>query len=162
PAPARRRTRRPPSRLTPLVDAADGPAGVAPDGSPVAIYRALPPAGEAERIHAAVPPGADLLELGSGTGRVTVGLVRLRPRLPAVARWGAMLAALPVDAAIEPVQSDIEDLALGRRFAGVVAASHLLNTEPPLVDAFVGAARRHVAPDGAVVAEVYPPAMDWI
>jgi SAM-dependent methyltransferase len=138
-----------------------GRADVAPDGSPVVVYGALPGRADANRIHAAVPAGASLLELGSGPGRVTVELVRLGHRVTAVDQSPAMLAALPRDPAIEPVQADIETLDLGRQFAGVIAASHLLNTDAPLVDAFLDAVRRHVAGDGVLVAEVYPPAMDW-
>jgi hypothetical protein len=53
------------------------PAEVAPDGSPVEIYRRLPPGGEAELIHGGVAPGASILELGCGAGRVTHELLRL-------------------------------------------------------------------------------------
>lgn len=42
----------------------------APDGSPVAFYRRLPPTGEPETIAAIVPPGSTILELGCGAGRV--------------------------------------------------------------------------------------------
>ena len=44
--------------------------GVAPDGSPVAIYLALSGAREAELVASAIPENASILELGCGTGRV--------------------------------------------------------------------------------------------
>jgi hypothetical protein len=59
------------------VDAAA--SDVTRDGSPVAVYLALPAAGEPELIHAAVPPGASILELASGPGRIAAPLAtRLR------------------------------------------------------------------------------------
>ncbi|MEV6449481.1 hypothetical protein [Amycolatopsis sp. NPDC051716] len=50
---------------------------VTADGSPVDVYLLLPPNGEAEIVHAAVPPDASILELGSGAGRVTHPLLEL-------------------------------------------------------------------------------------
>ena len=52
-------------------------SGVAPDGSPVALYARLPALGEPELIHDAVPAGAEILELGAGAGRVTHDLLAL-------------------------------------------------------------------------------------
>jgi hypothetical protein len=49
----------------------------APDGSPFDLYLRLPSFGEAEQIQGLVPPGASVLELGCGVGRVTHELVRL-------------------------------------------------------------------------------------
>jgi 2-polyprenyl-3-methyl-5-hydroxy-6-metoxy-1,4-benzoquinol methylase len=49
----------------------------APDGSPVDLYLRFPPAGEAERVHEAIPPGAEVLDLGCGVGRIAHELVRL-------------------------------------------------------------------------------------
>ncbi|WP_410587592.1 hypothetical protein [Amycolatopsis sp. lyj-23] len=54
---------------------------VTADGSPVDVYRLLPPDGEAEIVYAAVPPGASILELGSGAGRVTHPLLEFRAML---------------------------------------------------------------------------------
>ena len=48
---------------------------VSADGSPVAVYRALPTMGEAELIHAASGAHATILELGCGAGRVTHALI---------------------------------------------------------------------------------------
>ena len=43
------------------------------DGCAVEFYALLPPMGEPEIVHAAVPAGASILELGCGTGRITAG-----------------------------------------------------------------------------------------
>ena len=50
---------------------------IAPDGSPVEVYLRLPPGDEPDIIHAAVPEGAAILELGCGAGRLTRALVAL-------------------------------------------------------------------------------------
>lgn len=42
--------------------------GVAQDGSPIALYARLEPMGEPELIHAAVPAGCEILELGGWPG----------------------------------------------------------------------------------------------
>jgi SAM-dependent methyltransferase len=128
----------------------------------VAVYRRLPPGvAEAELIHAAVPASAELLELGSGTGRVTRPLVALGHAVIAVDQSAAMLAELAGRTGVTPVQADIERLDLDRRVPGVVMGSHLVNTEDPLRAAFLEAARRHVAPDGVVLIEAYDPDLDW-
>jgi hypothetical protein len=42
----------------------------APDGSPVPLYLRLRPAGESELISSVLRPGASVLELGCGPGRI--------------------------------------------------------------------------------------------
>ncbi len=100
-------------------------AAVAPDGSPVAVYLAVPaePAFTAVLDH--LDPAASVLDLGCGVGRLTNLLAR-----PGREAWGvdespAMLAHLSPDAV--PVEADIVGLDLGRRFDAVVLASHLVN-----------------------------------
>ncbi len=99
-------------------------SGVAPDGSPVALYARLPALGEAELIHEAVPAGAEILELGAGAGRVTHGLLALGHPVVAVDNSAEMLALVR---GAEIVQADIEALDLGRRFPVVVLASNFIN-----------------------------------
>ena len=65
---------------------------VAPDGTPVDLYLMLPPGGEAEIVDAAVPEGAEILELGCGPGRVTHELLRLGHPVVGVDESSAMLA----------------------------------------------------------------------
>ena len=134
---------------------------VAPDGSPVEVYRRLPAGGEPGIIHDAVSSGSSLLELGCGTGRVTVALAGLGHHVTAVDQSAAMLAELPRDPSIEPVEADIERLDLGRRFDAVILGSHLLNAPDGLAARFLATAGRHLATKGLAVAEVYPAAMDW-
>ena len=47
-----------------------GPGPITNDGCAVEFYALLPAFGEPEIVHAAVPPGASILELGCGTGRI--------------------------------------------------------------------------------------------
>lgn len=134
---------------------------VAPDGSPVEVYCRLPAGPEPGIIHRAVPAAASLLELGCGTGRVTVPLVDLGHRITAVDQSAAMLARIPSHPRIDPVEGDIETLDLGHSFDAVILGSHLLNTPERLAGRFLAAAERHLEPGGLALAEVYPPAMDW-
>ncbi|MBZ3904628.1 MULTISPECIES: class I SAM-dependent methyltransferase [Streptomyces] len=124
---------------------------VAPDGSPVGLYRVFPPGREPALIHAALPPGAAVLELGCGAGRITHALVGLGHPVVAVDQSADMLASVR-DAT--PVHADIEGLDLGRRFPAVVLAGYLVNTiVPGQRDAFLATCRRHVADDGVVLVQ---------
>ena len=62
------------------------------DGSPVDLYRLLPALGEPEQVHDAIAPGAEVLELGCGVGRITHPLVALGHRVVAVDESKEMLA----------------------------------------------------------------------
>lgn len=115
-------------------------AEVAPDGSPVELYAALPELGEGEIVDRVVPAGATVLELGCGTGRVTRQLVRLGHRVTAVDESAEMLARVE---GAETVHGRIEGLDLGRRFDAVLLASNLVNAEPPRRRAFLETCRRH-------------------
>jgi SAM-dependent methyltransferase len=128
---------------------------VTPDGSPVDLYLLFPPAGEAERVHAAIPEGATVLDLGCGVGRIAHELVRLGHPVVAVDESREMLAHVR-DA--EPVQAQIESLDLERRFPCVLLASHLVNTaDATLRRGFLAACARHVADDGVVLIERHEP-----
>jgi SAM-dependent methyltransferase len=69
-----------------------------------------------------------VLELGCGTGRLADALVALGHPTTGVDQSAAMLAHVHRAA---PVLADIEGLDLGRRFDGVVLASHLVNVADP-------------------------------
>ena len=130
-------------------------AGSAPDGSPVGLYAALPPDGEPELIHAALPAGAAILELGCGAGRLTHALLALGHPLVAVDQAAAMLAHVR---GAETALADIETLALGRRFAGVLLASYLVNTDDDARRAaFLQTCHRHLAADGVAFIQRYAP-----
>src|SRR5688500_6150124 len=101
---------------------------VAPDGSPVAVYLALPPRPVPEMVHGVVAPGGPILDLGSGPGRMTRPLAALGHPITAVDDSAAMLDHVG-DA--ERVLADVYALRLDRRFAGVLAASHLINDPDP-------------------------------
>jgi SAM-dependent methyltransferase len=112
----------------------------APDGSPVGVYALLPARGEGAIIARAVPPGASIVELGCGTGRMTRQLVELGFRVTAVDESAAMLAHVH-DA--EVVEAKIEALDLGRRFDAVLLASNLITTSPAQRRAFLETCLRH-------------------
>jgi SAM-dependent methyltransferase len=135
----------------------------APDGSPVVLYARLPPLGEPELIHDAVPAGAEILELGAGAGRVTHPLVALGHPVVAVDNSEAMLSRIE---GAETVLGDIETLDLGRRFPVVVLASNFINhPDEGERRAFLACCARHVLPDGQVLLQGFPrdwrPSTDW-
>jgi SAM-dependent methyltransferase len=135
------------------------PAEVAPDGSPVEIYRRLPPGAEAGLIHGAVGRDASILELGCGAGRVTHELVRLGHAVTAVDESAEMLAHVR---GAEVVQAPIEELELGRTFDAVVLASHFVNdADQAGRRRLLEVCARHTAPGGSVLVESYPAELDW-
>lgn len=124
-------------------------------GAPFDLYRLLEPAGEPELIHAEVPAGASILDLGCGTGRVTHELVRLGHPVTAVDFDERMLREVH---GAETVLSRIEDLDLRRTFDAVLLMSTLINRPDRTGrQALLAACRRHVAADGAVLIERYDP-----
>ena len=135
----------------------------APDGSPIALYERLAPMSEPELIHAAIPAGAEILELGAGAGRMTHPLLRLGHRVVAVDQSSQMLARIN---GAETVVADIETLSLDRRFPVVVLASNFINTpETKRRRTFLARCARHVLPDGQVLLQGFPrdwsPNMEW-
>lgn len=101
---------------------------ITPDGCAVDFYALMPAFGEPAIVHDAAGPGASILELGSGAGRVTHPLVALGHPVVAVDESPEMLAHVR---GTETVQARIEDLALDRRFDAVLLASHLINADAP-------------------------------
>ena len=151
-----------------------GPGPITPDGSAVELYALLPAMGEPEVVHAAIPAGASILELGAGAGRVTHRLVELGHPVVAVdespemlerihrAAPGTPTAARPTGAAeagVETVRARIQDLELGRRFDAVLLASFLVNTpDRALRGRFLRACGEHVGDGGHVLVQRHPPA----
>lgn len=131
-----------------------GPGQITPDGSPVEFYTLLGPGDEPEVIAGVVPAGGSILELGSGTGRVTHPLVEHGFQVVAVDESAAMLAHVR---GAETVCATVQELDLGRRFDGVVLASHLVNVpDASLRHSFLAACARHVATDGSVLVQWQP------
>lgn len=127
---------------------------VAPDGSPVDIYLAIPAGETPTLIHEAVPPGGSILELGSGPGRITRVLVAYGHPVTAVDDSAAMLAHVT---GARTVCTDLWALDLPERFDAVVAGSHLVNTaDPSEAVRLLRVCRAHLAPGGTVLVEHYP------
>ncbi len=121
-------------------------SAVTRDGCPVELYRLLPATGEPALVHAAVPPGAEILDLGCGAGRLTHPLLELGHPVTAVDNSADMLAHVH---GATTVLADIETLDLDRRFAAVLLASHLVNTPDDRLRGRVEALlRSHRAADG--------------
>jgi SAM-dependent methyltransferase len=141
----------------PSLSASAEVAEVADDGSPVEVFARLPPGPGPGYIESAVGPSCEVLELGCGAGRISRELARRGHQVVAVDQSDAMLSHLAGVSGVEAVRADIGGLQLGRTFGGVVLGSYLIN-HPSRGAAYLDAARRHVAADGAVVVQRYDPA----
>ena len=129
---------------------------ITPDGCAVDFYARMTAMGEPAIVHDAIGPGASILELGCGTGRITHPLTGLGHPVVAVDESPEMLAHVR---GAETVCARIEDLDLERRFDAVLLASHLINTDDiPTRSAFLDACRRHVSDDGCVIVQMHAPA----
>lgn len=129
---------------------------VTDDGSPVELYARMPSFGEPEIVHAAIPAGTEILELGAGAGRMTHRLLELGHAVVAVDSSAEMLAHVR---GAETVQSSIEALDLGRRFGCVLLASQLVNVDDDRQRAaFLATCARHVSGSGVVLLQRYDPA----
>lgn len=134
-----------------------GPGPITPDGCAVDYYATLTANGEPELIHAAIPAGASILELGAGAGRVTRPLLALGHEVVAVDESPEMLAHIT---GTETVTSPIQSLALPRTFDLVLLMSFVVETaDDDLRAAFLRTCRRHVAADGCVILQRKPP--EW-
>lgn len=131
--------------------------GVARDGSPVEVYLALPAGETPGLIDAAIGPNQSILELGSGPGRITHELVGLGHEVVAVDDSPEMLEHI---VGAEAVLADVFTFELERAFDVVLAASHFINdVDEERRRALLEVCRKHVADDGTVLIERYPP--DW-
>ncbi|GGO42247.1 methyltransferase [Streptomyces daqingensis] len=131
-----------------------GSGAFTPDGCSVEMYARLPENGETAVIAAAAPPGATLLELGAGAGRMTRPLLERGFAVTAVDESEAMLAK--IDGA-PTVHAAIEGLDLGRRFDVVTLASFLVNTaDEAHRGRLLRTCARHVAPGGCVLVQREP------
>jgi SAM-dependent methyltransferase len=131
---------------------------VAPDGSPVDVYLALPLAGEDEFVSRVVARGGSVLDLGSGPGRIANVLVDRGYEVVAVDDSAEMLRHVRA----ETVLGDVASLRLSRRFDCVLLASHFINdADETTRRAVLETCVVHLAPDGVLVAEAYPESLDW-
>lgn len=110
--------------------------------------------------------GGPVLELGAGTGRVTLALAAAGQEVVAVERSAAMLArardhltAAGLGARVELIEGDMRKLTLGRRFAVVLAPFNTLMHAVTVSDqdATLATVRRHLAPGGAFGFDLFVP-----
>ena len=132
-----------------------GPGPITPDGCAVEFYALVSERGESQIVHEAAGPGASILELGCGAGRVTRPLVALGHLVVAVDESADMLSHVT---GAETVCSPIQTLSLGRHFDAVLLSSNLINVPDDGVRAeLLAACRAHVADTGSVIVQQHPP-----
>jgi SAM-dependent methyltransferase len=135
----------------------------APDGSPVALYRRLPPrtadAGFVDRLLGPARAPGTILDLGCGTGRLAEPLAAMGHTVVAVDNEPEMLSHLTLS---RPVRAEITSLRLEREaFDAVLLMSHLVNNpDTATVKAMLETAQYHLRPNGFCVIERYPPG--WV
>jgi SAM-dependent methyltransferase len=128
---------------------------VAPDGSPVDVYLALPFEADLARVRPVIPPGASILDLGSGPGRLSNPLAADGHAVVAVDDSAEMLSHI---VGASTVLADVWQLDLGRQFDVVLALSHLINDRSPARRIeLLKVCRRHLADSGVIVLQRYPP-----
>jgi SAM-dependent methyltransferase len=123
---------------------------------------------------AAKPGAARILELGAGSGRVTIPLARAGYEVVAVDTSPAMLAKLRARVASLPpavarritiVQGDLRDFTIkGSPFPLVIAVFNVLEHlyTRVEVDACLRCVARHLAPGGAFAFDVQLPDLAWL
>ncbi|WP_327119683.1 class I SAM-dependent methyltransferase [Streptomyces sp. NBC_01341] len=139
-------------QLTRQGHAGTGPGSITPDGCAVELYARLSAGTEPEVIGSVVPPGASVLELGCGAGRVTHPLVGLGYAVTAVDESAQMLERVR---GARTVRSPIESLDLGEeRFDAVVLGSFLVHSSEHRVrDGLLRTCRTYVKDGGVVLVQ---------
>lgn len=129
---------------------------IAPDGSPLEVYLALPAEPDVDIIGSNISRRASVLDLGCGPGRIANPLAARGHEVVAVDEAAEMLEHLAPG--VVGMHSRIEDLVLEQRFDAVLLTSNLINVDDEgRRRAFLDTCRRHVADDGVVIVQRYDP-----
>lgn len=131
-----------------------GPGVITNDGCAVDFYALLPTFGEAEIVHAAIPPGSSVLELGCGTGRIMRPLAELGHPVTGVDDSPDMLAHV---ADFPATCGRIESVRLGSSFDVVLLASTMIHVDPAMRRQFLATVRVHLRDGGTAVFQQHAP-----
>jgi SAM-dependent methyltransferase len=124
-------------------------------------------------VDAAREAGGAVLELGCGTGRVLIPTARagieivgldLSRHMLEVCRARLAAEPEPVRSRVTLVEADMRGFGLGREFTLATLPfrpfQHLLTVEDQL--ACLGAIRRHLAPGGRLILDLFNPSLDYL
>lgn len=118
-------------------------------------------------LHQIAAAGGPVLELGCGTGRLTIPIAEDGVDITGLDLSGAMLAlaeekARRANVSIPWIQADFRDFQLMRRFAlafiPINSFAHLSAREDQ--EAFLACARRHLTPEGRLVIAYFNPSLE--
>jgi SAM-dependent methyltransferase len=120
-----------------------------------------------------LPPGAPILDLGAGTGRLSIPLARDGHPVVALDQSAAMVARLrhrlakgpaAVAARVEPVVADLRTFELRRRFPLAIAAFNVVEHLYTRVElaAFLTRVAAHLEPEGTLAFDVQMPDLPWL
>jgi SAM-dependent methyltransferase len=129
------------------------------------LYDRLTPPGPCAAFYdSVIPAGASVLELGCGTGRLTLSLASQGRRVTGLDQSPAMLAAARRKAGLAGVDvtwiaGDMAGFDLGRRFDAIVVSCNSLGhlTTPKQLQGCLSAVRDHLAPDGLFAFDIVNP-----
>jgi SAM-dependent methyltransferase len=124
-------------------------------------------------IEEAKSAGGPVLEVGCGTGRILLPIARAGASITGIDGSSRMLERCRAKLALEPAavqarvtlaQHDMRDFALGARFPLIIAPFRVVQHLTTLDDQlrFLAAARRHLAPAGRVIFDVFNPRFDML
>jgi SAM-dependent methyltransferase len=129
---------------------------VAPDGSPVEVYAALPAEPDLTTVISLIRDKHTVLDLGAGAGRIAEPLAQAGHAVVAVDESAEMLAHLRH---ARTVHATIEGFDADSRFDAVLLLSHIINTpDETQRRAALDAVARHLSPEGVAVVQRHDPA----
>lgn len=135
-----------------------GPGEQTLDGCSVEFYLSLPPGPEPVLVRDAIEPGASILELGCGVGRITHPLLEMGFAVTPVDNSLEMLSHIAAPVA---VHGDIESLALDQSFDAVLLASQLVNAPARETrEALLACCDRHLAESGQLIVQCHKPGIE--
>ena len=114
------------------------------------------------------PVGTDVLELGSGTGRIAVPLARAGYRVTGIECEPDMISRMELKdyprENLEVVRADARNFSLGRLFDAVLLSCNFINHFPDAKDLadVLSCCRKHLKPEGRIIIDCSSPDTEYM